>query len=341
MANITVKKGFIGATDISWGSSTFTRQKSDGTYMNVNQVYAASIPIADAGTHYTSDYVEYALGEAATSIKNLSASHTSANTSQAATINNLVKYWWKNPGVVRSTSVTRVIFPAGYYPIGGKTYYSSNTIGWSTVRGAGIGTFNLGMDWSNATINTDSRPVSDWGYLYGVPPRHSSSSTPSIICSGSAPTSKYDTSTIGNGYGGTNTYLGAINFTSASLVKSFTQAGNVNRVIGYTQSATTHVDSFTLVTLSGPETISIGIFNGFFQTDGGTGGYSIYSADGSTEHRRSMLKVSVGADWHGPDEEFTMPLIASTPLIVYHLSSSNNIDSISNIRLCGWYDKYC
>ncbi|RKX64854.1 MAG: hypothetical protein DRP42_05760, partial [Tenericutes bacterium] len=210
MANITVKKGFVGATDVSWGTGTFTRQKSDGTYMNVNQIYAASIPIADLGTNYTSTNVEGALSESSTNVLNvsasvnaLSASHTAANASQASTLVDLVKGWWKNAGFVDRTSPTRVVFPAGYYPIGNRIYSSENTIGWSTVRGAlydGVhsSTWNFGMDYG--TLNVDMSAVdgcrlpNDWIYLYAVPPRVSASSTPAFIGSGTPPSGKYNNS---------------------------------------------------------------------------------------------------------------------------------------------------
>lgn len=241
MANITVRKGLIGATDVSWGTGTFTRQKSDGTYMNVNQIYAASIPIADGGGNYTSTNVEGALSESSTNIHNLSASvaalsasHTSANTSQASTISNLIKYWWKSPtGVIKNTSNTRVTFPAAYYPVGGKIYYSAATIGWSTTRGAkGSATWNRGMDWANATKNVQSKPVSDWVYFYAVPPRVSTTSTPAFVGSGTYPTRKYNTSSVGHGYGSTNTYVGCVRFSAASNVVGFTQSGNLNKYEG-------------------------------------------------------------------------------------------------------------
>lgn len=246
MPNWTIKKSYIGATDIAWGTGTFTRQKSDGTYMNVNQVKAASIPILDTGIHFAAGTrrVEYAIGQNATRINVVSASLTTktnvlsasfanfvtstSQTNQSATIASLVKYWWRSPnGTIQNTSSTRITIPSGYYPVGGKLYYAANTLGWSTQRGGGsVAT----QKWSNrgfsfatgaVALGTGWRKSNTWYYLYATKYENSLA----LVCAGTSPTTKYDNNLWGSDWN-TNTYLGAIRFQAASNVAFFKQSGN-------------------------------------------------------------------------------------------------------------------
>lgn len=60
---MTIKKGKIGAQDIEFGTDTFDRTGKSGTPITLDKVNAGNLPIADAGSKFTDEYVEGALQE--------------------------------------------------------------------------------------------------------------------------------------------------------------------------------------------------------------------------------------------------------------------------------------
>lgn len=372
MANITVTKGLIGASDINFGTGTFVRRKSDGTYANMNQVYAASIPIADAGAHFTTDRVEYALGQSASRIKTISASISSIRTTLSASITNihsatlssLVKFWWRHPiGSIRTTSPTRITAPSGYYPVGGKIYYVSNTLGWSYQRNGG-GSTNRGFasaTGANALLNQWSKSGT-WVYLYAT----IYSNSLALIGDYVTPSDKYNTNLNGSSYD-TNTYLGCFKTKptgAGTPMYPFVQVGNKNNSIVEISSATA---------------------NGLFIDTLGQGRIAcILQASTNNRQLPCYVKKPSTADqvdlvaWHyGPNSGTTTTRIdlyqsfpygtdtdkilefenntgtagrfeyckyhsvASTPGILYHNHTSSATGSRYGITTIGWYDKYC
>jgi len=63
---MTIEKGKIGVEDIEFGTDTFTRTGRSGTPITVSKFNASHLPIADAGSKFTSETTEGALQECLT-----------------------------------------------------------------------------------------------------------------------------------------------------------------------------------------------------------------------------------------------------------------------------------
>jgi hypothetical protein len=360
MSNISFKKAKIGAPDISFGTGTFVRQKSDGTYMNVNQVYAASIPIADAGVHFVAGNrrVEYAIGQLATRIDVVSASYstrtnalsnsytalptTLSQTNQSATIASLVKFWWKHPyGTIQNTSDTRITFPAGYYPVGGKLYYAAATKGWSTQRGAGsVATqrwHNRGFSFATGALalGTGWRKSNTWYYAYATKYANSLA----FVLAGTAPTTKYDNGLWGSDWD-TNTYLGAVRFAVSSQIVTFVQSGNYTNMsnvlfMGRTYFSATN-NTLLPIIATGPQTTNnmlIKIRN-VPNSAGSIVGLGLY-APCSEEKLYYGVRLNVESY-----DELHMPMLASTRNLFYWKRVSYTWPGSITLYTSGWIDKF-
>jgi hypothetical protein len=354
MATLSFTKAKIGAPDISFGTGTFARKKSDGTYMNVNQVNAASIPLFDTGAHFANDRVEYALGYCATRIKTVSASlttglagkvSTAVTTSISATLASCVKYWWKSPtGTIQNTSGTRITFPAGYYPVGGKIYYAANTIGWSTQRGGGS---VLTQKWSNrgfsfatgaVALGTGWRKSSSWIYLYAT----TYGGSLAFVGAGTVPTSKYDTGLTGPSWD-TNAYVGCAYLNSSSNIVNFNKTANhtlvQNNITFYSRNLRTSTNSRYLpIYIIKPQTadhVNISV-----KDETVTTGTTMYMSTGSISGEDQFITDNVGVG-AGKLKDSIVGIKSNTLtgiMYYYHNQSQNGVFAL---QTKGWYDKFC
>jgi len=366
MATITVTKAKAGANDINFGTGTFVRLKSDGTYWNVRQVSASHIPIIDSGCHYSATssvgrYVEFALGHAATRIKAVSASittglagkvSTSVTTSISATLASTVKYWWRHPnGIIKNTSNTRITFPAGYYPVGGKIYYSANTIGWSFQRGAGSA---LTQKWSNrgfsfatgaAALSTGWAKINTYYYVYAT----TYGGSLAFVGAGTYPTSKYDTGLTGSSWD-TNTYVQAVRTANASSsIVDFLTTGNFTylheestglRFIGRTAYSATNNTPLPINCRAPQTTNQIRVHAKGKATSAGTITTLQIGGDSNCADTDILINTDTSAtQWR--QIPLWVNVVSSTNNIVYWKRYGTTTPSSIVFVLRGWLDKYC